>query len=210
VDAVQAYGKMKITPGKMGIDIMTISSHKIHGPKGLGALYIKKGIRIKPLILGGGQESHIRSGTENVPGICGFGLAADIIHKRIGENNDLCHKIKKLFIEHLSESVEGSIVISPPDASPHILNVSFGDIRAEVLLHHLETKNIYVSTGSACSSRKNTHSHVLKSVGLKKDMIEGAIRFSFSEFNKIEDVENTIHEIKEILPKISIKRGGKK
>lgn len=211
VDAIQAYGKIKIVPKKLGIDLMSMSSHKIHGPKGAGALYIRKGIRILPILSGGGQEFSLRSGTENVSGICGFGMAADIIHKNLEENYEKCSKLKSYFIDKLiNEFGEAAFVISPEASSPYILNVAFANIRSEVLLHHLEMKNIFVSTGSACSSRKNVHSHVLKALGLKPDMIEGAVRFSFSAFNTSEDIDETINALKEILPQINIKRGGKK
>jgi len=211
LDAVQAYGKIKIAPRKLGIDLMSISSHKIHGPKGVGALYVKKGLKVKPLLLGGGQELAMRSGTENVSGICGFGMAADMTSNKIDENYLRCAKIKEYFKNRLKEELPGDVtVISPKDSSPYILNVSFSNIKAEVLLHHLEMKNIFVSTGSACSSRKNTHSHVLKALGLKPEKIDGAIRFSFSAFNSIEDMEYTVEVLKEILPRINIKHGGKR
>ncbi len=211
VDAVQAYGKMRILPRKLGIDLMSMSSHKIHGPKGVGALYIRKGIKIRPLFSGGGQESSMRSGTENVSGICGFGMAADMTYKKLDENYEKCRVLKAHFIEELKkELAEDVFIVSPEDSSPYILNVSFANIRSEVLLHHLEMKNIFVSTGSACSSRKNMHSHVLKALGLKPDKIDGAVRFSFSGFNTIEDIDETINALKDILPKINIKRGGKR
>lgn len=211
LDAVQAYGKIKIAPRKLGIDLMSISSHKIHGPKGIGALYVRKGLKLKPTLIGGGQEFTMRSGTENVSGICGFGMAADITNKKLEENWLRCLKIKEYFKNRLIEEfAKDVLIVSPKESLPYILNVSFSNIRAEVLLHHLEMDNIFVSTGSACSSKKNTHSHVLKALGLSNDSIDGAVRFSFSAFNSIKDIEYTINALKEILPKISIKRGGKK
>ncbi|GAE88077.1 cysteine desulfurase family protein [Acetivibrio straminisolvens] len=210
VDAVQAYGKIKIAPKKQGIDILTMSSHKIHGPKGVGALYASRDIKLKPVIFGGGQESQLRSGTENVPGICGFGAAVDITFRTIEESAGRCENLKALLLDMLKREVEDVVVISPEGASPYILNVSFLNVRAEVLLHHLETKNIFVSTGAACSSRKQVLSHVLKAMGIKPEIIEGAIRFSFSSFNTEEDIIKTVEAIKDILPKIRIKRGGRK
>lgn len=210
VDAVQAYGKIGLSPAKSGIDLMTVSSHKIHGPKGIGALYVKKGIKIKPIILGGGQESAIRSGTENVPGICGFGLASEIINNRIDENWQKVSSIKESFIEKLNKYIVDFRVASPAAALPHILNISFGNVKAEVLLHHLEERKIYVSTGSACSSRKNVHSHVLSAIGMNSKEIEGAIRLSFSSFNTLDEVDYTVEAIKDILPRIRIKHGGRK
>jgi len=206
VDAVQAYGKLKINPVKSGIGLISISSHKIHGPKGAGALYVGKGIRIKPLLLGGGQEGTLRSGTENVPAICGFGLASEMVLKAFDENNNKVRAIREKFISLLNENITGFKINSPEDGLPHIVNISFPNVRSEVLLHHLEQRNIFVSTGSACSSRKNIHSHVLKAMGLKACDIEGAIRFSFSHFNSYEDIEETVSALKDILPAISTKR----
>lgn len=208
VDAVQAYGKLKINAKKSGIDLMTISSHKIHGPKGIGALYSREGIRIQPIILGGGQESLLRSGTENVPGICGFGLAANIIHNHIDRNWKKVETLKEIFVRLLKESIGAQKydIISTENSTPYIINVSFYDVKAEVLLHHLGEKGIFVSTGSACSSRKVKHSHVLQAMNMSPSKIEGAIRFSFSANNKEEDIIDTIHALKEIIPKIGIKR----
>lgn len=210
VDAVQAYGKLAISPGKSGIDMLSVSSHKIHGPKGIGALYVNKSVKIKPVIFGGGQESLIRSGTENVPGICGFGLAAEKVFNKMEDNRIKVQNIKALFVENLKNSEIKYMIISPEESSPYILNVSFENLRSEVLLHHLEGKNIYVSTGSACSSRKNVHSHVLKAMGVKPDEIEGAVRFSFSSFNTEDDVLNAIDALNEIVPKIQVRHGGRR
>jgi len=211
VDAVQAYGKMQVYPYKQGIDMLSVSSHKIHGPKGTGALYVNKRLKIKPIIFGGGQESFLRSGTENVPGICGFGLAVEKTFESMEENRLKVEKLRTLLCDMLKkeEDVEHKI-ISPENGSPYIINISFPDIRAEVLLHHLEEKNIYVSTGSACSSRKRKLSHVLEAMSLKACDIEGAIRFSFSSFNTEEDIIHTVDALKEILPKIKIRHGGKR
>jgi cysteine desulfurase len=205
-DAVQAFGKMKIYPKKLGIDMLSISSHKIHGPKGVGALYVNKKVKIKPILFGGGQESLIRSGTENVPGISGFGLASEIIFSNLDENLNKVRELKVLFLELLKDNIEDFKVISPENSLSNILNISFSNIKAEVLLHHLEERKIYVSAGSACSSRKNVHSHVLQAIGLAGCDIEGAIRFSFSAMNSFEDIRNTITALKEILPIIQIKK----
>ena len=190
--------------------MMSASSHKIHGPKGVGVLYVNKGVKIKPLIMGGGQEQVFRSGTENVHGLCGFGMATSITYKGIDDNYNKCMMLKNMLIEGLKEKIEDFVIISPECSSPYILNVSFARIRAEVLLHNLEAKKIFVSTGSACSSRKNIHSHVLKSIGITGGVIEGAIRFSFSEFNTIEEVKETVEAVKNILPGIIIRHGGKR
>lgn len=205
VDAVQAYGKQVIQPKKIGIDLMTLSSHKIHGPKGVGALFVNRNVRLKPILLGGGQESLLRSGTENVSGISGFGLAAEYIYKSLEHTHESVKQLKDLFIEKLPEYVEEYQIISPDHSSPYILNLSFLGVRAEVLLHHLEERNIFVSTGAACSSRKNVHSHVLTAVGHEAGVIEGAIRMSFGEFNTNEDILETLAALKEIIPRIKSK-----
>lgn len=202
VDAVQSAGKVKIDVKKLDVDFMSLSSHKIHGPKGVGALFIKKGIVIKSLISGGGQERDIRSGTENLPGVSGFGVASEIILNGIEDKIKHVNMVKKHFIERLSE-IEGILINSPMDDVHigNILNVSFKGIRGEVLLHALEDYSIYVSTGSACAAKKSSHkNYVLPAIGLKECDIEGAIRFSFSYLNTIEEVDYTIDALKKILP----------
>ncbi|MGI6669357.1 MAG: cysteine desulfurase family protein [Acetivibrionales bacterium] len=208
-DAVQAYCKMPIMPRDSGIGLMSFSSHKIHGPKGIGALYVSEKLRIKPLLYGGGQESLLRSGTENVPGIAGFGLAAAMMFETLDDNYRKVRLLKELFIDKLSSSGIVHKVISPPDGSPYIVNVAFEGVRGEVLLHHLEQKGIYVSTGSACSSRKNTRSHVLEAMGIADDLIDGAIRFSFSTFNTEQEIGIVIETLKEIVPAVRIRRRQK-
>ncbi len=205
-DAVQAYGKIRILPEKSGIGLMSLSSHKIHGPKGVGALYVSRRIRIKPLFFGGGQEALMRSGTENVPGIAGLGLAAKMTFEKLESNYDKVSNIKQRFIEMLAGSGIEHRVNSPEDASPYVINISFADVRAEVLLHHLEQKGIYVSTGSACSSHKNTRSHVLTAMSVPAALIDGAIRFSLSGFNTQAEIEQTVDALKDIIPVIDIKR----
>lgn len=207
VDAVQAYGKLEIAPKKNGIDLMSISSHKIHGPKGVGALYIREGLKVEPIILGGGQEFLVRSGTENVPGVSGFGLAASIIHARMDENMKKVIKLKNEFVRLLGFTFEQKDydILSSEIASPYIINVSFSNIKAEVLLHHLAEKGIYVSTGSACSSRGTKLSHTLLAMGIQPPKIKGAIRFSLSSMNSKEDIIFAVNALKEILPKIHIK-----
>lgn len=210
LDAVQAYGKIKINPKKLGIDLMSISSHKIHGPKGVGAIYANKSIKLKPILFGGGQESLIRSGTENVPGIGGFGLASEMASKSIEDNELKVSRLRKLFIENLRENIDEFKINSPEDGIPYILNVSFPGVKAEVLLHHLEGRNIFVSTGSACSSRKNIYSHVLQAINLENCYIEGAVRFSFSSMNTEKDVIDTVKALKEIVPMIRINKTGRR
>lgn len=206
VDAVQAYGKIAIEPKRASVDMLTISSHKIHGPKGVGALFVDKRIKIKPILHGGGQEGLLRSGTENVPGIGGFGMAVDMAFQNISANYQKAGELRELLSGLLKENLEDILLISPDESLPYILNVSFGNLRSEVLLHHLEEKGIFVSTGSACSSRKNIQSHVLKAIGIKACEIDSAIRFSFSAFNTKEDIFDTVEALKGILPKIRINR----
>lgn len=209
VDAVQAYGKIAINPAKAGIGLLSASSHKIHGPKGIGALYSSKNIRLKPLFYGGGQEALLRAGTENVPGIAGFGLASKLTFEHLDTNFLKVTHIKNIFTDKLAASGLSYRIASPPGASPYILNVAFEDVRAEVLLHHLEQKGIFVSTGSACSSHKNTRSHVLSAMDVPPQLIDGSIRFSFSGFNTAEEINITVETIKEIIPFIEIHRKQK-
>lgn len=201
IDGIQSAGKIKIDVKKLDIDMMSLSAHKIHGPKGIGALYLKKGLSIKPFIAGGGQERGLRSGTENLPGIAGFGAAADIILCNFDKNIEHVKSMKKHFLERLKEL--NGVYINSPDDDQHIgniLNVSFEGVRGEVLLHALEDYNIFVSTGSACSSKKGGHeNYVLPAIGLKKALIEGTIRFSFSYMNTIEEIDYTIDALKKIL-----------
>ena len=209
VDAVQAFGNLRIYPRTNEIDLLSISSHKIHGPKGIGALYIRKGIRVKPVLLGGGQEVSLRSGTENVPGICGFGLAAEKIFTDIDANYSRTVSIKEYFVQKINGLFENAVINSQDQGLPYIINVSFSNLKSEVLLHHLEQKNIFVSTGSACSSHKKSHSYVLKAMGVDSKNIDSAIRFSLSALNSINDIDETVTALKEIIPVISIKNKGK-
>jgi cysteine desulfurase len=194
-DAVQSFCKEDINAGSMDIDMISVSGHKIHGPKGIGAIYVRKGANLSPYIMGGGQEKAMRSGTENVPAIAGFGAAADISYTNIKSGTDNMKAVRA----HLLEGIRGSIsdirVNSPEDGCPSVLNVSFLGTRGEVLLHILEDCGIYVSTGSACSSNKRGQSHVLKAIGLTDREIEGALRFSFSEFNTIEEMDYVLENL---------------
>lgn len=183
VDAVQSFGKLDLKPLQWGIDLLSISGHKIHAPKGIGALYIRKGIKIHPIQWGGGQEKGVRSGTENMPGIVGFGEAV----RRLEENADKAYlyRLKGILVAELTQRVPWAVINgpAPEEGAPHILSVSFPGIRGEVMLHALEEKGVYVGTGSACSSRKGHISHVLEAIGAKKDVAEGTIRLSISYLN---------------------------
>lgn len=200
VDGVQSYGKIAIDVKKTNIDYLTVSSHKFHGPKGVGFCYIRKGLRLKPLISGGGQESGFRSGTENLPGVMGMVVASKMAQASIKESYKKIWEIKEHFIEKL-KGIENIKINSPlkENISPYILNVSFTGIRGEVLLHALEENGIFVSTGSACSSRGGKESHVLKALGLDYKDIDGAIRFSFSRFNTLEEVDLSNEALKKSL-----------
>lgn len=193
-DAVQSYGKLTLPMS--GIDMLSVSGHKIHGPKGAGALYIRKGLNLQPFLFGGGQERGFRSGTENVPAAAGFGIAAELSRKNLKQRIETMEKVKTYLAAGIRAEISDVSFNSMEDGSPAILNISFMGVRGEVLLHTLEQSGIYVSTGSACSSRKKGQSHVLKAMGLSDREIEGAIRFSFSEFNTVDEMEYVLDQLK--------------
>ncbi|TCO70211.1 cysteine desulfurase family protein [Marinisporobacter balticus] len=198
VDAIQSFGKILFTPAKIGADLLSISGHKIHGPKGVGGLYIKKDFKIKPLIHGGNQEVGIRSGTENVPGILGLGEAANVLYEDMDNKLEKMWDLKNKFIELVKNEIEDIKIngFEKEGSAPHIANISFLGIRGEVLLHSLEQDGIYVSTGSACSSKKHSKSYVLKAMGLSDKEIDGAIRFSFSYHNQLEEIDYVVDKLK--------------
>lgn len=196
VDGVQSYAKIKFRPSRYNIDFMSVSGHKLHGPKGIGFMYVKENNRIKPLLTGGGQEIGIRSGTENVPGIYGIGEAIRILNQDLERTIDKIRGLRDLLKEEILANIDNVKINSPEDGVCHVLNVSFRGVRGEVLLHYLEQKEIYVSTGSACSSKKKG-SHVLNAIGLTPDEIEGAIRFSLSDLNTKEEIMKTVEALKE-------------
>lgn len=197
VDAIQAFGKLTFNLKKLKVDLLSISGHKIYGPKGIGALFIRKGTKIKSIVFGGNQEFGIRSGTENVPGILGLGVASELVKKEFDLNTTKMRELKNRLLVGVKNNLEGTKINGMADeaAAPHILNISFEGIRGEVLLHTLEQEGIYVSTGSACSSRKKAFSHVLKEMRLTEVEMEGAIRFSFSSQNSEEEIDYTIDRL---------------
>lgn len=197
VDAIQAFGKRILYPKRIGIDAMSMSGHKIHGPKGSGALFVDSRAKIKPVLYGGGQEKGLRSGTENTAAIAGMGKATEIMYKRIEENNHKMQLVKDALIQGATQ-MEG--VTDNSGESPHIASLSFRGVRSEVLLHALEDKGIYVSAGSACSSNHPAISGVLTAIGLDKDLLESTLRFSFCEYNTVEEAEYTVNVLKELLP----------
>ena len=197
VDAVQAFGKLRFSPKKLGVDLMSISGHKIHGPKGSGALYIRDKLLIRPIIHGGGQQKSMRSGTENVPAIAGMGLAAMLMYKDHDNKMEHIESLKQSFISRVT-AIEN--VYSNSQTAPHIASISFVGVRSEVMLHALEDRGIYVSAGSACSSNKPHVSGVLKAIGLPNEKLESTLRFSFCEDNTMEQVDYAVEEIKTLLP----------
>ncbi|HJC65408.1 MAG TPA: cysteine desulfurase [Candidatus Enterocloster excrementigallinarum] len=201
VDAIQSYGKLQIRPKKAQIDLLSASGHKIHGPKGVGFLYIDQRVKIHPLIYGGGQQRDLRSGTENVPGIAGLGTAAEEIYRNHEEKMERLIGLKDYFISRIGEIPE-AVVNSLPgkEGAPQIVSVSFSGVRSEVLLHALEDKGIYVSSGSACSSNHPAISGTLKAVGVKRELLDSTLRFSFGMFNTREEADYTIDMLKELLP----------
>ena len=200
VDAIQSFGKFEIYPKRMGIDLLSVSGHKINGPKGIGFLYIKDKVKISPLILGGGQQRGMRSGTENVPGIAGIGMASDITYKNLNEIKERMMNIKDYFIDELCK-LDNVAVNSQKgeNGAPHIISATFKGIRSEVLLHSLEDKGIYISAGSACSSNKPALSETLKAMNIPKEDIESTVRFSLGHSNTKEEIDITIKEINGII-----------
>lgn len=201
VDAIQAYGKYKIRPKKQGIDLLSVSGHKIHASKGVGFLYIRDGVKIRPILFGGGQQKGMRSGTENVPGCVGLGVAAREAYK------DFDARIEKLYTlrEHLIAGLKplGGVTINGSEDrtnAPQIVSASFEGVRSEVLLHALEDKGVYVSSGSACSSNHPGISGTLKGIGVKKELLDSTIRFSLGDLNTEEEVDYAIGVLGELLP----------
>lgn len=204
VDAIQGYGKLRIIPKKCNIDLLSVSGHKIHGPKGTGLLYVKDKTKIKPLILGGGQQKAMRSGTENVPGIAGLAKAVELIYdSRFNERVDRMYEQREYFINRLKQ-IEGVTVNGFEDrnAAPHVVSASFSNVRSEVLLHALEEKNIYVSSGSACSSNHPGLSSTLKAIGLADELMDSTLRFSFCFDTTREELDYTIESLETLLPKL--------
>lgn len=202
VDAVQGYCKIPFSQRELGADLISISGHKIHGPKGTGALYIKKGTRLAPIIFGGGQQNNIRPGTENVPGIAGLGLAAKECYSKMKTAVPQMNALKKRLAEGLQSRIENIKVNTPEISAPHILNISFEGARSEIILHSLENDGIYVSSGSACSSHKKEPSYVLTAIGLTPKLIDGSIRFSMSEFTTKEEIDKVTAVLVELIPRL--------
>ena len=203
VDAIQAYGKYVIRPKRLHIDLMSVSGHKIHGPKGVGFLYLNEKVQIQPLVYGGGQQKGMRSGTENVPGIAGMGLAARMMYEHHEEQIERLYQLRERLIKGMSE-IEGVTLNGSLDRTnaPHIVSASFAGIRSEVLLHSLEAKGIYVSAGSACASNKPAVSATLTAIGVDQALLDSTLRFSFGHFNTEEQIDYTIEVLQEVLPRL--------
>lgn len=201
VDAIQAYGKYRIVPKKMKIDLLSASGHKIHGPKGIGFLYINEKVKIFPYIYGGGQQKGMRSGTDHVPGAAGLGIAAEKVYRNLDENVTAMRTLRNYFVEEL-EKLEHVIVhgAKGDESAPHIVSAAFVGVRSEVLLHTLEDRKIYVSAGSACSTHKRSGSPTLTAMGLPKDQMESTVRFSFCETTTKEELDYTLDVLREVLP----------
>lgn len=206
VDAVQGFGKAKIYPKRMNIDLLSASGHKIHGPKGIGLLYIGDRVKIQPIVHGGGQQKNIRSGTDNVPGAAGMAKAAELLAAHYEEDVQRLFEYKKYFMQEIRK-MEGvqmnGLLPGKPDGegtAPHIVSVSFKGVRSEVLLHALEGDKIYVSAGSACAARKPQPSQTLKAMGVDRTLLESTIRFSFSVYTTREEIDYTLRALYDKIP----------
>ena len=198
-DCVQAFGKLDFTPQKLGADLVTISGHKVHAPKGIGALYVKKGTRLLPHVFGGGQERGLRPGTESTPLMAAFGRAVELLPKAgeaLAAVRDLNARLRKGLAQ-----LEGVTVHSPEDGLPYVLSFSAGRVRAETMLHFLAERGVFVSAGSACGRAKP--SHVLEAMGLPRDQVASALRVSFSRFSAQEDVEALLQGLREGLGRLA-------
>ena len=201
VDAIQTYTKFKINPKTQGIDMLSASGHKFHGPKGVGFLYINSDVKINPIIFGGGHQRGMRSGTLNTTGIAGMGVAAKEAYDEFDKRIEKIKSLKNFIMDEL-EKIEGAVLNTGrgDNFAPQIISVSFEDIRAEVLLHALEDRGIYVSSGSACSSNHPGISGTLQAVGIREDLLDATIRISLSELNNMEEAKYLIDNLNELLP----------
>lgn len=203
VDAVQGFGKVRLYPKKMQIDMLSASAHKIHGPKGVGLLYLREGAKVSPVMYGGGQQRGLRSGTENLPGIAGFAKAAEMVYENLDQDVERMYALR----EELTNSVKNipDVIINGcpgREGAAHIVSVSFRGVRSEVLLHALEERGIYVSAGSACAAHKPQPSATLKAIGVEKELLHATIRFSLSGFTTREEIAYTCQNLEEIVPKL--------
>lgn len=201
VDAVQGFGHLRVHPKRLGIDLLSVSGHKIHGPKGVGFLYVNEKAKLRPILFGGGQQRNLRSGTENVPGVAGIALAAKECYTDLEQKQEALYTLREHFIEQL-QTLEGTTIHGPQkrEGAPHIVSAGFAGVRSEVLLHALEERGIYVSSGSACASHKPGISDTLKSIGVAKELLDSTIRFSFSHETTMEETDACIEALRALLP----------
>lgn len=201
VDAVQGFGKFRIYPKKMNVDMLSASGHKIHGPKGVGFLYLNEKVKIRPIVFGGGQQKNRRSGTENVPGAAGLARAVEEIYANLEEDTARLYELKDLFVYGVRR-IEGARIngLTGQESAPHVVSVTIPGIRSEVLLHALEDKGIYVSAGSACAARKPLPSVTLKAIGADRETLESTLRFSFSVFTTKEEIYYTLDTMYDMIP----------
>lgn len=201
VDAVQGFGKFRIYPKKMQIDMLSVSAHKIHGPKGIGFLYVREGAKVNPIMYGGGQQKGMRSGTENVAGIAGMAMAAEMVYRDLDRDMEKMYGLRDMLISGASR-IEGIKVNGCPgrEGAAHIVSLSVPGVRSEVLLHALEERGIYVSAGSACAAHKPQPSATLKAIGVEKELLESTIRFSLSVFTTKEEIEYTVQALCDMVP----------
>lgn len=201
VDAVQGFGKSRILPKRMNIDLLSVSGHKIHGPKGVGFLYVSEKVKIQPIVFGGGQQKGLRSGTENVPGAAGLAMAAEMLYAHLEDDNERLYELKRHFVEGVSK-IDGIKIngLTDRDSAPHIVSVSIAGVRSEVMLHALEDKGIYVSAGSACAARKPQTSATLQAIGVDESLLHSTIRFSFSVFTTQEEIDYTLQAMYDMIP----------
>lgn len=203
VDAVQGFGKVRLYPKKMQVDMLSASAHKIHGPKGVGLLYLREGAKVSPVMYGGGQQRGFRSGTENLPGIAGFAKAAEMVYENLEQDVERIYGLREQLTSGV-KNISDVIINGCPgrEGAAHIVSVSFRGVRSEVLLHALEERGIYVSAGSACAAHKPQPSATLKAVGVEKELLQSTIRFSLSGFTTQEEIAYTCQNLEEIVPKL--------
>ncbi len=204
-DAIQAYGKFKIFPKKEGIDLLSVSAHKLHGPKGSGFLYIDERVNIKPIIYGGGQQRGLRSGTLNIPGIAGLGEAAKEAYEDFDKEVEYIYSLRDYLIDEITKLNDEGIKLNCEKGvkfAPHVLSISISGVRAEVLLHAMEERGIYIASGSACSSNHPGLSGTLKGIGLKEEFLSSTVRVSFSKYNNKEELDFFLDNLKELIPQL--------
>ena len=204
-DAIQAYGKFKIFPKKEGIDLLSVSAHKLHGPKGSGFLYIDERVNIKPIIYGGGQQRGLRSGTLNIPGIAGLGEAAKEAYEDFDKEVGYVYGLRDYLIDEITKLNDEGIKLNSEKGikfAPHVLSISISGVRAEVLLHAMEERGVYIASGSACSSNHPGLSGTLKGIGLKEEFLSSTVRVSFSKYNNKEELDFFLANLKELIPQL--------